>query len=341
MTRCSVLTVLGLLTACQPTLNPNSTPSTTSSEPERFVFREQHLGTHAGLTFYARSEAVANRAAAAAYDRIRELDAVFSSYRQDSEIQQLCDDPQAAEGVQVSGDLWNVLTAANELSRKTNGAFDVTIGPVARLWKRAIRKKVAPDPTRLAQAMQSVGFELLKLNTSNQQVTLGRPKMQIDLAAIAKGYIADEVLAVLREHDCPAALVDLGGDLAIGDTPPEKDGWSVGIASGNTRSLSTKITLSNCSLATSGDAFQHFKIDGQRHSHIVDPRTGQATIKSLTVTVIAKTCLQADGLASSVSVLGEEAGLKLIEATADTEASILVGETATRLSTSGFPKEQT
>lgn len=323
------------------------------------MFREPHLGTHAGLVFYAPDNVVANRAAKAAYEKISDLDRVFSTYREDSELQRLCRHPMAANGVPVSDDLWNVLKVADKTSRESDGAFDVTVGPVARLWKRAIRRRELPKATSLKAAMQSVGYKQVVFDSAKRTIALQRPKMRIDLSGIAKGYIADEVLKVLADHGCKSALVDLGGDLAIGDAPPGKLGWRIGMETGEPVSRSAPatptdsdnptakspaaITLHNCGLATSGDAFQHVEIDGKRHSHIVDPRTGQATTESLTVTVIAPTAVKADGLASAVSVLGVEAGLQIVERASECEASILPSSqhaVADRAETDGFPRPQ-
>ena len=137
---------------------------------------------------------------------------------------------------------------------------------------------------------------------------------------------------ILADHGCGAAMIDLGGDIALGDPPPDREGWRIQLpaepptgelSSQNAASTPEIRTLHHCGVATSGDAFQHLEIDGHRFSHIVDPRTGQATTHSLTVTVIAKNAMIADGLASAVSVLGVEAGQAHIDKTPDSQAIIL------------------
>ena len=166
-----------------------------------------------------------------------------------------------------------MLTASQRLAAESDGAFDVTQGPVIRLWREARRTRKLPDPAALIEAADRTGYRNLRIK--NDTVTLLLPRMQLDLGGIAKGYAADEALALLNRAGLRSALVAASGDLAIGHPPPEKSGWAVGLGSLRERSEAsvTILTLSNCAVSTSGDTEQFAEINGQRYSHIIDPHT--------------------------------------------------------------------
>ena len=130
----------------------------------------------------------------------------------------------------VGADLFAVLERAQEVARKSDGAFDVTVGPVVRLWRLSRRTQKLPDPEKLARARSLVGYKNVRLDARGQAVQLLKPGMQLDLGGIAKGYAADEALAVLAKHGITRALVAAGGDIAVSGAPPGKDGWKVAIA---------------------------------------------------------------------------------------------------------------
>ncbi len=148
--------------------------------------------------------------------------------------------------------------------------------------------------------------------------------MKLDLGGIAKGYAAAEMLQILRDAGLPRSLVAVSGDLAIGDPPPNREGWRVGIASVDSTEIEQTLLLRNLSVSTSGDTEQFVEIDGTRYSHILDPRTGIGLTQRISVTTIASDGATADALATAVSVLGIKKGLALIEQFPGTEALILI-----------------
>jgi thiamine biosynthesis lipoprotein len=263
---------------------------------------------------YACDSEVANNAAKAAFERIQELNQVFSDYTADSELRQLCERSGPGRPVPISDDLLAVIKESLRLSRESNGAFDITVGPLTKLWRRARRQKLLPKEEALASAMSLVGYEMIRLNRDCQTVELLQTGMRLDLGGIAKGRAADEALKVLRSHGIRRALVDASGDLVAGDPPPGRNGWIVDVANLDPeRSASAaRIELANYAVATSGDAFQSVEIAGRRYSHIVNPRTGFGLSRRSSVTVIAPTGMAADSLASALSVLNAEAGLALL-----------------------------
>jgi thiamine biosynthesis lipoprotein len=276
------------------------------------------------IVLYASDEATAECAAQAAFARLDELNAVLSDYDPASELRRLCDTSGEGVRVPVSGELWHVLTHAQALAKRTDGAFDVTVGPVVRLWRRARRRERMPSPERLEAARQVVGYRLIRLHPERQEVELLKPDMRLDLGGIAKGYAVDEALATVRKHGIDVALVDAGGDIRLGTPPPGRPGWLIGVAGLDPDGPPSRfLWLADRAIATSGDTRQYVVIDGTRYSHLVDPRTGLGLTDHSVVTVIARDGITADGLASAVSVLGPERGLKLTEETPHTAAFIL------------------
>ena len=261
---------------------------------QRFEAVEPHMGTLVRIQLYAATEPQAAAAFRAAFARIAELDAALSDYLPGSELNRLCRAGRAA----VGPDLFKVLGVSQKLAEETGGAFDITIGAVTHLWRKGV-----PDAASLAEALARTGWRKLHLDAARRTAALDQPGVQLDLGAIGKGYAADEALAVLARLGIRRALVAMSGDLAIGDAPPGKRGWSVD-AGGRV------MQLADCAVSTSGDAEQHHG----PYSHIVDPKTGMGLTGAPQVTVVARRGIDADALATAVSVLGLERGRALAEA---------------------------
>lgn len=307
---------------------------------QQFAASRPLMGAQFEIVLYAYDEAVANHAFDSAFDRVEQLDTRLSDYDPQSELSRLSRSAPHDEWMPVSRDLWNVLAAAEPLSRRSDGAFDVTVGPLTRLWRRARRRKKMPDEERLADALQRVGHMHLKLDPVARSARLMRPGMRIDLGGIAKGYAADEALAALRRLGISRSSVDAGGDLALGDPPPGQVGWKIGLGPGPGADPRRFLRLSNCGVATSGDAFQYVEIDGRRYSHILDPRTGLGITRQGSVTVIAPSCMTADALASAACVVGPDDGIRLVEATcgASTLVTVIEGGDAKTYKSNRLPK---
>jgi thiamine biosynthesis lipoprotein len=208
--------------------------------------------------------------------------------------------------VRVSRDLFRVLARAQEIAQQTNGAFDVTVSPVVRLWRRARRREELPDAAELTSARELVSYKYLRLDPKARTVQLLKRGMLLDLGGIAKGYAADDALAVLKRYGIASALVAAGGDIAVGAPPPGEAGWSVGIAplDSPTQPPTRFLALQRAGVSTSGDAEQFVEIAGQRYSHIIDPRTGLALTGHSSVTIVAPDATTSDALATAFSVLG-------------------------------------
>jgi thiamine biosynthesis lipoprotein len=280
---------------------------------ERFSFTERHMGTLFEIILYAPNEAIAKEAAQAAFRRIAELDGIMSDYRPTSELMQLCKKAGGAPAP-VSNDLFDILARSQQIARLTEGAFDVTVGPVVHLWRRARRTHKLPDPGELAHALARVGYQKIKVNGKDHTVQLTAEGMLLDLGAIAKGYAVEAALEVLRRYGLTRALVAASGDIVAGDPPPGARGWKVGIAPLEKGKPPTRFVLLNhAAVSTAGDTEQYVEIGGKRYSHIVDPLTGMGLTRRSSATVVAPDGTTSDGLDTAICVLGAKKGRELVE----------------------------
>ena len=282
----------------------------------RYEASRPSMGTLFQITLYASDATSAQRAFDAAFARVEELNGIFSDYDSNSEANRLSHAAPMEHPVQVGKEMGIVLEQSLRLSERTDGAFDVTVGPLSRLWRRARRRKQLPSTERLEQAVAATGYRHVRLDSENGTVQLLVPDMRLDFGAIAKGFAADEAVATIRKLGIRRALVNAGGDIAMSGAPPDQTGWRIGIAPlAASDPPSRFLRLANCGIATSGDAWQFVEIEGNRYSHIVDPRTGIGTTDRSSVSVVARDCTTADSLASAVTVLGPQDGIRLAEQT--------------------------
>jgi len=283
-------------------------------QPTRYDYSQVHMGMPVKLALYSCNQTVANRAAQAVYDRFAELNQIFSDYDPDSELSKLSRSSPHAKPVSVSAPLWSILERSVELSKQTDGAFDVTVGPMVRLWRRARRTLELPSAERVADGKRATGWQHMRLDPATRTVQLVQPKMQLDLGGIAAGYAVDEGLKILKCLGIRSAMIDASGDVGASDAPPGTKGWRIAIMPLDPHGKPVQfLNLANAAITTSGDAFQFVEIDGQRYSHIVDPKTGLGLTVPSAVTVVAPDCITADSLATAASVLGPKAGIALIE----------------------------
>ena len=284
---------------------------------QRFVFEKAEMGLPFRITLFASDEATAKAASDAAFARVGALNAVLSDYDDESEISRLSRSSGSGKVVPVSDDLWRVLERGQAMAARTDGAFDVTVGPLVNLWRRARRKQELPSPELIAEMRARVGFRDLKLDAEKRTAELLIADMRLDVGSIGKAYAVDAALAVLQKRGITRALVGGSGDMAAGDAPPGLPGWRIEVAALDAPGAPPPriVHLANRGIATSGDVFQKVEIDGKRYSHIVDPHTGLGLTDHSLVTVTAPDCFTANCYTTSASVLGPERGMKLIDVT--------------------------
>lgn len=270
---------------------------------DRFEFEHQQMGTQIRLVFYAPNQTVADSVAQVVFSRIDSLNGILSDYIEESELSRLCQ--HAKRDVIVSHDLYKVLFEAVKISERSKGAFDITAKPLVRLWKKAGNRKTLPTKTEIKNALVTVGYGNIAFPKKNV-VKLKKEGMSLDVGGIGKGYAADEALKILSSFNIKSALIDMGGDIVVGDPPPNKEYWTIAFYynNGDGKEITKKIKLKNRAIATSGDSYQFMVFDGVRYSHIVNPKTGMALSTGIQVTVIATSGILADGYASAFSIMG-------------------------------------
>ncbi|MCF0234711.1 MAG: FAD:protein FMN transferase [Thermoguttaceae bacterium] len=283
-----------------------------SVELSRFEFSAQKMGVPTRVVLYAADEETAQVAAAAVWKRFDELNETLSDYVQTSEIVQVCrKSEESGDFVAISVDLRAALVESRRYCELTDGAFDATVGPIVKLWRRSRYFNELPPPSVLEPAKTKVGLDVWELTNAGVKT---KPGVRFDVGGIAKGIALDEALKAVQAQGIESALIDSGGDLRLGAAPPGKDGWSVGVASiGEKSAPAFYRNFANVGIASSGDANRYVEIDGVRYSHIVDPRTGEPLTRRCAATVVAPTATAADALASAVCVIGGEEALKLVK----------------------------
>lgn len=247
---------------------------------------------------------------------LRRVNDQMSTYLKSSEVSRF-NQSESQEWFEVSPETAQVVAAAQEISAKTGGAFDVTVGPLVNAWSFGPeeRKNIVPDPERLEQLSASVGYQKLSVRLDPPALRKSHPKLQVDLSAIAKGHGVDRVVAMLNEANLPNVFVEIGGEVR---TSGSKAGqwWKVGIQLPDAESDTVMIAHAlstgagdDQSMATSGDYRNYFEVDGQRFSHTIDPRTSKPIEHALaSVSVVTESCMLADAWATAINVLGETEG---------------------------------
>lgn len=299
------------------------------------------MGTYMAITVYAPTQAAGKKAMADAFEHVEKVEAAISTYRYKSEISQL-NRAAGGEAIAVGEHLYALLTRSAEVSKETDGAFDITAGPLIRLWKKAWRKQKLPTPEELAAARALVDYRSVRLFPTERKAQLLKKNMRLDVGAIGKGYIIDQAVAALRAAGITAALVDSGGDIYAMGKPPGRDGWLVGVRDPERRGkiLPRPLLVVDLAVATSGDYEQFGRIDAKKYSHILDPRTGRPVEGMSTVSLIAPDATTADAYATAASVLGPEAAVAFVEKRPKVEVLILhrLGDRLTRVQSSGFAR---
>ena len=286
------------------------------------------MGTIARIMVIAENSPQANQAISAAFDKIFHIEKLMSDYDPDSQLSQVNQNAFKAP-LQVDAELFEVLATAKAYSCLSDGAFDVTIGPVVQLWRKAKEDNITPEAGALKKAKAAVGYENLILNTENKTVQFAKEGMFLDLGGIAKGYAIDKAIEILQAGGVKGAMVDIGGDLRCFGTPANgKAHWLIGLQDPTVEEEKTLLTLNmdDMAVATSGDYRRFFIIDDKKYSHIVNPATADSASNLSSVTLIAPTAMAADALATAVTVLGEKKGIDLINKTETAEAILIQSE---------------
>ncbi len=264
----------------------------TLRKPKFLTSTQIIMGTTIEISIYPSDE----KALEEAFNEIKKVDKLMSTYKEDSEVSSL----NRQGEMEVSSETLEVIKKALEFSRITKGAFDITCKPLINLWKKARKEMKVPGEEEINKALSLVGYE--KIILKGNLVSFKEKGMQIDLGGIAKGYAVDKAIEVLKKKGIKRALVNAGGDLyALGESP-KRGKWQIGIQDPrNQDKIFLVIKIKDKGVATSGDYRRYFTIEGKRYSHIVNPKTGQ-TVEDVprSVPIVAPEATTADALDTGV-----------------------------------------
>lgn len=324
------------------------------------------MGTFAHIIVVAPDQRTADKSIEAALRQLQNIETLMSYHRADSELAGV-NRSAHKQPVKVSKDTFEVLQRAVEFSRLSDGAFDVTVGPLVDLWRRATETNTAPTDSELADTHARVGYEKLILDANEMTVRFAIEGMKLDLGAIAKGYGIDKAVEAMQRCGAVGGLVDVGGDIRCFGKPSKgKTHWLIALQDPNVKSEIRPATLgcdqtrlrrakseipietgeplltlkfNDAAVATSGHYRRFAVIGGKKQSHIIDTKTGYGSDKLASVTIIAKDATAADALATAVSVMDAEKGLALIEKLPETEAILITSQPEYKIvRTSGVEK---
>jgi thiamine biosynthesis lipoprotein len=291
------------------------------------------MGTFARVVAVAKDSSVANSAVEAAFAELQNVDEVMSDYKSDSEISAVNRDAYKSP-VKVSRPTFEVLQRAIYFSELSDGAFDITVGPLVDLWRQAAESNSVPAEAELQQARSKVGYKKLLLDVNEISVRFAVDGMRLDLGGIAKGYAIDKAIEAMRKEGALGGMVDIGGDIRCFGVPTKgKTHWLIGLQDPNeaedwlaTGETSLVLKLTDDAIATSGDYRRFVLIGAEKCSHLLDTKTGRGSKGLSSVTIICRNAIDADALATAVSVMGPQKGLALIEKLPDTEAILITSQ---------------
>lgn len=274
------------------------------AQTRKFSYSEMKMGSAFNLIIVSADSNKANHLARKSYELVDSLNHIFSNYDSSSELSKI----NASAGLlpyKMSRAMLDLVQKSQYAYIQSKGAYDISIGPLSSLWRKARKAKLFPEASTVLATKKLVGLNQVKINKRLGTIFLPNANMQLDFGGIAKGYIAQWVINFLKANGIQQALVDAGGDIVMSGPPLNQQGWLIGVNLPETTDqlLNKKLQLSNCSVATSGDVFQFIEYKGVKYSHIINPLTGYGVTNLRNVTIVAKTGATADWLATACSIL--------------------------------------
>ena len=285
-----------------------------NAQISRFSFTESKMGAPFTIIFYSNDSIQAASIAKRCFALVDSFNFIFSDYIDSSELSKLSKSAGVNSlPVSLSPAMYDILIQSKKAFELSEGAFDITMGPLSKLWRKARRQHQFPADSTVKRIRNLIGFDKLVFDTLQKTIRLTQEGMQLDLGGIAQGYVAQKVINFLHSQGVNNALVNASGDIVVSGAPINKDGWVVGvnIPEKTAELLNQKLLLKNRAITTSGDAYQYIEKDGIRYSHIINPASGYGVTFQRNVTVIAADGTTADWLATACSILSLKKAKKL------------------------------
>jgi len=318
----------------------------TGQKEELKLFKKAalNMGTVFELTIYAADKYIAEKTLNDVFQEINRLDYLMSNYKKESVLSEL-NKNASTEPADCNKELANVIEQSLRYSEITDGAFDITIGPLMKKWGFFKKQGRIPGKEELESILESVSYKNIIIeekaikSLSNDPITVKTVHFknagtQIDLGGIGKGYAVDMAAKVLKQNGISSALINFAGNIYTFGTPPGKDSWVIGLQHPReSEGLLGTFEIKDKAVSTSGDYEKFFTIEGKRYSHIIDPRTGKPVEGIVSVTIVTDNATRADALSTGVFVLGLEKGMALIEKLPDVEGIIIYEDADSKLST--------
>ena len=297
-------------------------PLTLSAQLKRFEFSENKMGSSFNIIFYHTDSAEAVTLAKKCFLIVDSTNNIFNDYSSESEVGKLALQKNITD-IKVSDELFSMIIRSKDAWERSGKAFDITIGTLSQLWRKAKKENRFPSEAEIKAAKDQTGFKNFIINERSKTISFKNPGIRLDFGGIVPGYSAQKVIDFLRTKDINMALVDASGDIVMSDAPHGKDGWTVGInLPGNQNEIwDKKLELKNFAVSTSGDVYRYTIHNGIKYSHIIDPQTGYGVTSQRNVTVITKYGADADWLATACSILPIKKALALAK---KEDAAILI-----------------
>jgi thiamine biosynthesis lipoprotein len=308
--------LLFALALAPPAPAPASAPAL-----HRYEASRMSMACAYAIVAYAEDASALSRTVEAAFDEVDRIDRLMSHYKPESPLSRL--NREAARGpVAVDPELFDFLAESLRYSRESDGAFDITVGPLMKAWGFFRGGGRVPDSAELAALKDEVGYRHVLLDPHALTIHFDRPGVELDLGGIAKGYAVDRAVALLRREHVPAALVSSGGSTIYGlGAPPGETAWSVDVQDpADPGRVALTVRLRDRALSVSGSYEKSFERDGVTYSHIMDPRTARPVQGVLSVAVVTDTGTAGDALDDAFFVQGVEATRRWLRRHAGTEA---------------------
>ena len=316
----SLIVCVLFFTACssQDTTNTESTLLPVSKTP--LIRAETMLHTAIQLQIYHEGQ---EEAMDEAYAYIEKMEALLSTNLESSDVYKV-NQSAGKVPIKVAPETFEIVKHAQQMSQRSSGKFDITIGAVSNLWRIGSDDARKPSDKEIASALTKIDYRKVKLDETNQTIYLEEPGMVMELGGISKGYIADGIKTIFQKHGITAAIINLGGNVIVMGTSPLRDkGWKVGVQDPNAirGEVVGNLLAMDATVVTSGIYERYLEVDGVKYHHILDPSTGYPLENEISgVTIFTEKSIDADAYSTSMFLFGIKEGKAFIEQQEGVEA---------------------